>query len=68
MKQLSLFDDDRKRIPASRREKLIMDKDALLRWKQSIFDYQQEVREQEEKELVVLFQLCRELCASELDL
>ena len=57
MKQLSLFDDDRKRIPASRREKLIMNEETLLKWKQRIFDYQQKVREQEPPQQMTLIDL-----------
>jgi hypothetical protein len=54
--QLSLFESDR-RILVPRAEKLVMDKGALQQWKQSIFDYQQTIRQQNIPQQQTLFDL-----------
>lgn len=47
MEQLSLFGDASPRFPRSREPKLVIDREALFRWKQRLFEYQQRVRESE---------------------
>jgi hypothetical protein len=56
MKQLSLFDESRP-YRVSRPENLVMDREALIRWKQRIFKYQQSVRNSKQPEQSVLFDI-----------
>jgi hypothetical protein len=56
IEQLSLFDDNNRTL-FSRRDKLVMDKDALTRWKQRIFEYQNSVRNSKPPQQQTLFDL-----------
>lgn len=56
MKQLSLFDESRP-YRASRPDNLVMDREALIRWKRRIFDYQKSVRNRKQPEQQTLFNL-----------
>ncbi len=57
MKQLSLFEDHNRYSLRPRPETLVMDRDALIRWKQRIFDYQQSARKQKQPQRPTLFEL-----------
>ena len=57
MNQLSLFEDSNRSRRRPRQESLVMDKDALIKWKQRIFKYQQKVREQEPPQQMALIDL-----------
>lgn len=57
MKQLSLFEDERDRPFSPRPEKLVMDKDALVRWKQRIFEHQNSVINSQPPQQQTLFDL-----------
>ena len=59
MKQLSLF-DERERLLSPRPETMVLDRDGLIRWKQSIFDYQQQVRNNQQPQQQTLFDLPRQ--------
>ncbi len=48
--------------PALKQEQFVMDKDALLRWKAQIFEYQQQVRETKQSQQVALFDLTPTHC------
>jgi hypothetical protein len=57
VKQLNLFEDERDRSLSPRPEKLVMNKDALIRWKQRIFEDRNSVRQQEPPQQQTLFEL-----------
>ena len=55
MKQLSLFEERDYRVP--RQEKIVINKDALVQWKQRIFEYQQSVKNSQQPQQQSLFEL-----------
>ncbi|MFM7439858.1 MAG: GIY-YIG nuclease family protein [Snowella sp.] len=61
MKQLSLFDESRP-YNVRRPQSLVMDREALVKWKQRIFEYQQSAREQKQPQQQALFDLPRQTC------
>jgi len=56
IEQFSLFDDNN-RILFPRRDELVMNMNALIRWKQRIFDYQHSVRNSKPPQQQTLFDL-----------
>ena len=58
MKQLSLFEERDYRVP--RQEKIVINKDALVQWKQRIFEYQQSVKNSQQPQQQSLFELPRQ--------
>jgi len=60
-KQLNLFSDT-KPTPARRTEQLVMSKNALLKWKAQILEYQQRVRASQAPKQATLFDLTPAYC------
>lgn len=56
MKQLNLFDTNDSSLK-SKQPSLIMDREALIKWKQRIFKYQNEVRNSQQPKQQTLFDL-----------
>ena len=60
-KQLDLF-SQMPPTPALRQEQLVMDLDALSKWKSQIFEYQQRVRESQPPQQTTLFDIAPNYC------
>ena len=56
MKQLNLFDTNSSSL-TPRKESLIMDSEALIKWKQRVFNYQNQVRNSQPPQQQTLFEL-----------
>jgi hypothetical protein len=61
LNQLSLFEDNNN-ILAPRADKLVMNQDALQQWKKRVFQYQQQVRHNQQPQQASLFDLATVHC------